>query len=152
MKLHLGVNDIPYAHSPDGTTTYEVASILEGKYGIFQAFFDANKEKVAGYLEQSVAGALETLMMGGPKSATPFARGEAQIEGRFKEFLALQEVERIGIKGVPTQAALDGVSHRFKNPRFENKRGKKVKRKRRPSFIDTGLYQANMRAWMDTDG
>ena len=79
-------------------------------------------------------------MMGAPVDAgSPFAAGESQIENRFKQFLSLREVEKLGIPGVPTKAALAGVSHRFK--------GKKGGR--RPSFIDTGLYQASFKAWID---
>jgi hypothetical protein len=38
-------------------------------------------------------------------------------------------------------AALHGVSHRFKHPY--------ARRARRPSFIDTGLYQNSFAAWVD---
>ncbi|EJC5177426.1 DUF1353 domain-containing protein [Salmonella enterica] len=43
-----------------------------------------------------------------------------------------------GTEGVPTARALEGISKRFKNRKGEP----------RPSFIDTGMFQASMRAWV----
>jgi len=48
-------------------------------------------------------------------------------------------METLGYPGVPTRAALMGV-----NSRLKKRRGK-----RRPSFRDTGLYQASFMAWVD---
>ena len=84
------------------------------------------------------------------ESINPFATASADIEASFKQFLDSQEIERIGYPGVPTQAALDGVRTSYKNPTGnKNKRGKRVKHPRRPSFIDTGLYEDSMKAWID---
>jgi hypothetical protein len=146
-KLHLGIIDIPYKE--ESTTTHEVAMILEQKYGVMGAYFESHKQAIAGSMEESVVGALESLLMGAPTGGSPFASAETFIEQDFKHFLSSSEIEKLGISGVPTQAALDGVSNRFKNPRYKNVNGKKVKRPRRPSFIDTGLYQANMKAWIE---
>jgi hypothetical protein len=146
-KLYLGVMDIPYKE--DSQTTGEVAEILEKRYGVMNAYFDSHKLGIAKSMEDSVANALETLMLGGPTDASPFASAESFIDADFRQFLSSSEIEKLGIPGVPTQAALDGVSHRFKNPRYKVTKGKKVKRPRRPSFIDTGLYQASMKAWFD---
>ena len=141
--LHLGVLDQPY---DDGATTFSVAEILEAKYHVMEIFYELRKEDVAKALEKSIQSALDMLDSDAPaESINPFATASADIEASFKQFLDSQEIERIGYPGVPTQAALDGVSHRFKRPR-----GKKTdKRAPRPSFIDTGLYEASMKAWID---
>ena len=141
--LHLGVLDQPY---DDGATTFSVAEILEAKYHVMEIFYELRKEDVAKALEKSIQSALDMLDSDAPaESINPFATASADIEASFKQVLDSQEIERIGYPGVPTQAALDGVSHRFKRPR-----GKKTdKRAPRPSFIDTGLYEASMKAWID---
>jgi hypothetical protein len=66
----------------------------------------------------------------------------AEIEERFKDFLSLQEMDKLGVPGVPTEAAKKGKSSRFKRRR--SKGGAP-----RPSFIDTGLYQSSFKAWVD---
>jgi hypothetical protein len=160
--LHLGVIDIPYNTVPteykknarkSGTagteTTGDVAEWLEDKYHVMEVFFELHEDKVAKALESSVEQALDMLYLGAPvENINPFNAASADIEKSFKHFLDSQEIETIGIPGVPTQAALDGVSHRFKDPRFVKKGKKLVKRPRRPSFIDTGLYEATMKAWV----
>jgi hypothetical protein len=60
----------------------------------------------------------------------------------FSNFLALQEVEKLGIPGVPTQAALKGISHRLKHPYRKSN-------PRRPSFVDTGEYMRSAAFWID---
>lgn len=142
MKLHLGVIDIPYADAK-GPTTGGVAQILEKKYGVMRAFARVKEQVIVDELTLSVQKALETVMMGGPKSATPYARATGKIEDSFKKFLSSREVESVGIPGVPTQAALDGVNTRKK--KGKNKKGKL----RRPSFIDTTLYQSSFKVWTE---
>ena len=150
VSLHLGVVDMPYAHDPKGTSTGDVAEILEARYHVMEVFFELHRNEIAADMEKSVAGAIDTLMAGAPpQNASPFAGAESGIERRFKDFLLTREIETLGIPGVPTQAALDGVSHRFKNPRYVRKGKKLVKRPRRPSFIDTGLYETAMKAWFE---
>lgn len=149
--LHLGVIDIPYAGSPRrhkshramaGTqTTGDVAGWLEDSYGVMQAFVDHHESDILTDLESSLEGAVESLLMGAPVQLQPFGSGLSKIEDRFKQFLATKEIEGLGIAGVPTGAALRGVSHRFKHPY--------AKRPPRPSFIDTGLFAASFKAWID---
>jgi len=151
VTLHLGVNDLPYANAPRGMrarkvrsgqqTTGDVAGWLEGRYGIMQAFFDRKQDQIVDELGKSVVGSLESMLMGAPPRLNPFAAGASEIEDMFKQFLSTKEVERVGLPGVPTQAALRGVDHRKKRPY--------ARRPARPSFIDTGLYFANFRAWVD---
>lgn len=154
--LHLGVIDIPYVDkekpaarrkrlkagkppAPDELTTGDVAEILEDKYHVMEVFYEVHKDDVAKDLEESVAGALETIMMGGPSDIDPFGGATSKIDERFTDFLTNREMEKLGYEGVPTQAALEGVNHRLKHPYAK-------KNKRRPSFIDTGLYQASFKS------
>lgn len=152
MILHLGVADIPYAHElapdvgkrdkvPGGTqTTGDVATWLEDKYHVMEVFFQEHGDDVAKSLEGSLAGALEALLLGGaPASLDAFGPATMEIHDLFQHFLDSQEIEHLGIPGVPTKAALMGVNRRRKS-----KRGP-----RRPSFIDTGIFEANFFNWID---
>jgi len=147
MKLHLGVIDFPYV-SQSGEkksgkivveTTGDVAEILEGKYHIMEHFFELHGDDIAAALEDGLAGALETLLLGGSPATDLFASGAAKIEEIFRRFLESRELETLGYPGIPTQSALLGISHRFKK-----KRGP-----RRPSFIDTGAYEGAFKIWLD---
>lgn len=160
--LHLGVIDIPYVDNSEpksrkksgrpgphkahvkkykNLTTGDVAEILEDKYHVIEHFYENNEEKIAERLENSLAGALESILMGAPLSISAFGMATSAIEDRFKDFLSLKELDALGYPGIPTLASLEGVSHRFKNPY--------AKRPPRPSFIDTGLYQASFKSWVD---
>lgn len=153
MILHLGVIDLPYARAPSarqrrrgsgGTqTTGDVAGWLEDRYHVMEVFFETHRDEIGGYLAEAYAGALETALMGGaaPGRMDPSSAAMTRIEDRFREFLSLREIEKMGIPGVPTGAALRGVNHRMKHPY--------ARRAARPSFVDTGLYQSSFRAWMD---
>ena len=163
--LHLGVIDQAYANAPIETnvpqakkgklnkpikpkvksgeqTTGDVAEWLEDKYHIMQTFADAKLDKIAANLEDALAGSLESMMMGAPPPGNPFAGGESKIEAMFKDFILTQEVEQMGILGVPTQAALDGVNHRLKHPYAKGN-------PRRPSFVDTSLFVQSFKCWVD---
>jgi hypothetical protein len=159
LTIHLGVIDIPYVHPPSkvpqakkgkkgpvkqkvqsGTqTTGDVAGWLEKKYGVMQAFVDMQLPAIAVELEESLAGALENLMMGAPVGNGPFVTAESNIAQMFKTFLAEGEIEHASVPGVPTQAALKGINHRLGINRGAP----------RPSFIDTGLYQQSFIAWIE---
>jgi hypothetical protein len=141
--LILGVNDIPYDDA-DGKTTGDVAEILEEEYGIMQYFYDKNSEDIADNMANAMTGALEDLLSGKPMGKPPLQQACSDIESRFRKFLDNQEMD--GKPGVPTMASIEGISHRLKNKKIN---GKKIKQKvkikdrpGRPSFIDTGLYQA----------
>ena len=170
--LHLGVLDVAYSNAPTASarvtsnkatlrrlnsktppkaartsngafkTTGDVAAILEAKYHVMDAFFTAHQDEVIGYLEKGIEGALQNLALGAPGGNVSFsAEAESEIETRFRQFLSLREMDHLNYPGVPTRAAQLGVSHRFAHPY--------ARRGSRPSFIDTGLYQASFRAWID---
>lgn len=141
MKLHLGVMDMPYSYGDQSRTTGDVAEILEAKYGIMQQFYDHNSQEIADNLAESMRGSLESLLMGAPPALDPYGSGNSKTEAKFRDFLDQKVIETYGIPGVPTQAALKGVSHRFKKAN--------ARRGPRPSFIDSGLYQTSFRSWVD---
>ncbi|AHE73407.1 hypothetical protein M942_22590 [Enterobacter ludwigii] len=135
MKLHLGVINIPYEN--ENTTTGDVAERLETKYHIMQTFFDRYGDEIAQLMSNDLAAGLENLMMGAPLPADPFAESMSQVHHLFSAFLYNKEMN--GLTGIPTQRALDGISKRFKNGKGP---------KNRPSFIDTGMFENSMRAWV----
>lgn len=144
LTLHLGVLIQPYrtkSRRINALTTGDVAQFLEDKYGVMAAFYRVHEKDVVGAVEKSLGGALESLVMG--QVIDPWGSGMQTIQSAFKNFIASQEVERVGIAGVPTQAALRGVNHRLKRPYARSN-------PRRPSFIDSSLYLTNFRAWMST--
>ncbi|EBO7441351.1 hypothetical protein D0Q39_03680 [Salmonella enterica] len=126
--------DIPYEN--ENTTTGDVAEILEGKYRIMQTFFDRHGEEIAQMMSNDLAAGLENMLAGAPLPVDPFAESMSQVHHLFVAFLDNEEMN--GTEGVPTARALEGISKRFKNRKGEPW----------PSFIDTGMFQASMRAWV----
>ena len=165
--LHFGVNDIPYSDAAASMTaqqrrtlrwrtkkkpwqhlcghisTGDVAEILERRYGIYQYFYQQRQEMIASAIEQAIQIKLENLMMGAPADQNQplFSEGDlVAIEEQFRK--DLDEMRFDGLPGVPTQAALKGINHRLKHPYARTNPP-------RPSFIDTGTYQANARVWAE---
>jgi hypothetical protein len=138
--LHLGVNEMPYAKG--GKTTYEVALILEARYGLFQAFVDMHAPVIQHVVENSLHGAIETMLMGGgtANAAAGLATATSEIEDLFREAIDMQSYDH-KLPGVPTGAALRGVKHSMLKPN--------AKRDPRPSFFDTGLLSSSFHAWVD---
>jgi hypothetical protein len=139
--LHLGVFVQPYSNSGRtvrAVTTGDVAQWLENKYEIMGTFYKVHADDVFGpAIENSLEGSLESLLMG--RAVDPWASAMTTIEQRFRTFISSREVERVGIRGTPTKAALKGI-----NPRLKRGRGP-----RRPSFRAAGLYMNAFRAWVD---
>ena len=139
MKLHLGVADVPYTNDRSGITTGDVAEILEAKYHPMEIFSEIHGDDIADAVANGMAGEIENLIIGAPASPNPFQGGETVIDEMFKDFLANKEMDGLGYPGVPTMAAIKGINHRMKGKRTPG----------RPSFIDTGLYQASFKSWVD---
>ena len=163
MVLSLGVFEFPYSvHVPEAgrravsrlrkgsptlekftsapagaETTGDVATFLEAKYHVIEIFYQENQQQIADLVANSMAGALETMMMGQVPS-DPMAGAMSAIEKMFKNWILSGAMEKLGYPGVPTKAALAGVNHALKM-----KKGP-----RRPSFKDTGLYMSAFHAWM----
>ncbi|HDL6991144.1 TPA: hypothetical protein PXM90_000689 [Yersinia enterocolitica] len=134
ITLHLGVMDIPYGD--ENTTTGDVAELLEGKYKIMQTFFDRYGKDIADMMANDIAASLENMIVGAPPTRDPLAESMSRTHNLFVAFLDNEEMN--GLAGIPTRRAMEGISKRFKNKKCSP----------RPSFIDTGTYQASMRAWV----
>lgn len=139
--LHLGVLVIPYGGKSKGTTTGDVAEFLEARYHLMETYWRLKGDKHAKQIANGIARAIEANIVG--LKADPYGKAMGQIENGFKDFISARTVERVGILGVPTEAALKGVSHRKAHPYA------KVN-PRRPSFRDTGLYQSSFKAWVES--
>lgn len=135
MKLHLGVIDIPYAS--ESTTTGDVATFIEEKYGLMQSFADRHADEIAKSVAESLAGAAADFAQYGV-TVDPIADAAGDIEQMFRSALDAREYD--GEAGIPTEAAKKGVSHRFKKKNYGGER---------PSFIDTGTYQASFKVWTE---
>lgn len=142
LTLHLGVLDQPYTNDKEsGVTTGDVAEFLEAKYHPMETFSEVHMEDlIIPSLEDGIRGSLESLLMGAPPSLNVFGTATDKIRKGFDDFITNKEMESLGIPGVPTKAALDRRSARFK-------KGKA--RRQRPSFVDTGLYLDSFMAWVD---
>lgn len=153
LTLHLGVLVQPYRswtlapgekrRKPGATlpvTTGDVAGWLETKYGVMEAFYRVRGNVVARAVEESLSGALESILMG--HAVDPWGAATQTIQHSFRDFISSRAIEQAGIPGVPTKAALMGVNHRRAHPYSK-------RNPRRPSFRDTGLYMASFRSWVD---
>lgn len=152
LTLHLGVLDINHRNVQAGKkgkkstrTTGDIAEILESKYHIMRIFLELHEKDIVRELEEGLQRTHNTILGGGPIDLDAFGEGTSKITAMMKDFLANKEMEKIGYPGVPTKAALKGVNHRLKHP--YSKRNPKP----RASFIDTGQYQAAMKAWIDSN-
>lgn len=141
--LHLGVIEQPYDDG-EGKTTGDVADILEAKYHIMEIFAEVHGDEIADDLAQGFQGTLESLLSNRPVDPDDiFNAGTTKIEDRFHDFILGGEMEALGYPGVPTGAAIKGVNHRLAHPYAKANPS-------RQSFIDTGLYEASFKAWIDT--
>lgn len=140
MKVVLGIIPVPYVDEP-GVDTGDVAQWLENKYDVMGRFWLLNQQQFADDMAESVAGIIENMMAGAPAGMDPFASAMGDIETQFHLYIANEDITQTGGNGVPTKAALDGVNHRLKLRHGP----------RRPSFLDTGLYENSFKAWTEGD-
>jgi hypothetical protein len=150
--LHLGVVEIPYA-AEGGTSTGDVAEILEERYSVMGNFADLHHDEIQELVEIAFSEAIENVLAGQPAQiAKPMNQAADDIKNLFTTYLNDEEIAGTGQEGVPTQAAKDGVRSSLKNKK-EIKKIKDYKSRvrgvRRPSFIDTGLYRNAFIAWAD---
>jgi hypothetical protein len=160
--FNLGVIDIPYAYEQQrlskkgkplkrgrtvtkSTTTGEVAEYLEDQYHVMETFFEVHGEEVMEALLDSYEGAIDNVLAGGALQQEPAREAFEKIEQRFRDFLTNEEMNALGMPGVPTEASgqgtrVGGIQHRFAHPYARGNVS-------RPSFIDTGLYQSSFRIW-----
>jgi hypothetical protein len=143
--LELGVLELSYSHTEGGktrpTTTGDVAEILESRYHVMAYFYNLKQDKIAGFLADSMANALQDRINGRTVGRSPMYDAQQQIEASFRAFLDANEMNKLALflTGLPiSAAAARGVSHRFKHPY--------AKRPGRVAFVDTGLFRASFRA------
>lgn len=142
MKLDLGNVDVAYTNDDGkGTTTTDVAGFLEADYHIMQTFYDLNQDFIADALANEMAGALESMAMGGP-GKTNFSGAMNKIEERFRDFISSGDLMQGRWLQHPIQAAINGNSQRKKTPNAKANPA-------RVAFVDTGLYVASFRVWME---
>jgi hypothetical protein len=126
-----------------GKTTREVAEELETKYGIVEKFWELEEDNIVEMLEDAFSEDIEDIMlMHTPSKAELPSKETNKIEARFRTRLGREELHSRG--NVPTLAALRGISHLRQHPYAKGN-------PRRPSFIDTGLYQRSFRAWVEEE-
>ena len=136
MKLHLGVDEVPYAEGQQNTG--EVAEILEAKFGVMQKFADQNIDEIAVMIENGLAGSLESILAGAPPEFNVFGQAMADIESRFQDYI---DREEHGIQTKSKQSPKSGA----RKKRQYRKASDKV------TFVDSGLYRGNFKAWV-SDG
>jgi hypothetical protein len=163
IKLHLGVADIPYGSAYQAatsrrpgprpgpaqqiamnrTTTGDVAQILERRYHIMEKYAELRADFIREQVLEAMHDKLERLHMGRGSAGGPLLEPSdlGAIQQDFQRMLDIRAFDNL-IHGVPTAAAEAGVNHRLKRPYARSNPA-------RPSFIDTGLYQANFRVWSD---
>jgi hypothetical protein len=145
LKLKLGVIDVP---EPNGNTSYGVGTILEKKYTLFSSYVEMHHKDIEHQLCEAIVGAFETFQATGHVAKKPFDAAGQELTLGLKQFIYKEELAG-KVAGVPTQAALEGVTTRKVG------RGKRAKFKRtktgvrRPSFIDSGIFEASTKVWIE---
>ncbi len=133
--LHLGVVDVPYTRKGDTATTGQVAEWLEDEYHVMRVFVELHEQKIADLIALRLAAIVDV----GLKNQASIVFNE--VESLFKDYLMNSEWASIAPTSRQIVAAQSGKSKRFKSGKAK---------KARPAFIDTGLYMASFRAWIDT--
>ena len=121
-------------------------------------FYNTYEDFIAKELAEDAGRALINMVNGNPPSE-PFANSTAEIDNKFHYFITSSEVEQVagkfGEQGIPTQAALDGLTLRTAQGKTISKvrkgqKFKKVQGARRPSFIYSGVFEASLKTWIET--
>lgn len=152
--LHLGVVDVAYTEDGKTATTGEVAEYLENDYHIMRTFLEIYEDQIGDFLADAMIGEVESIAQGKPPISfgsidvttqlgnrdISGASVNGKIEEAFRDFLDNREWKQTS--GQQIDAASQGVNHRKKKPYSS-------KSPARAEFVDTGLYQASFRAWLD---
>ena len=157
IKLHLGVIDVPELA---GGTTYTVGKDLEQRYGLFSMFYNAHQKDIADLLAKDAVIGFDMMEKGLSVAIKDvFAVSGEEITDKMHNFLTSQEIERTAGKygeyGIPTKAALEGINTRTVTGKTPTKvrKGQKFKKVitgvRRPSFIDTGIFERSLKGWVE---
>lgn len=166
MKVKLGVHDVAYSDPEErgATTTYEVAEILEAKYGVMAVFEQLHMDLIQDAVVDHMMGMIRSVVQGNPRALEQVRKRGIpldKVESAFRDYLEADEWQRQ--TGKEIAAAVAGISHRFKTPGGKLVAAKAVdagkggtiekvmsrSREPRPAFVDTGLYSAAFRAWLE---
>ena len=150
MKLILGVVETNYTDSKESVNTGDVATMLEDKYHVMETFYEMHNLDIIAALENGIAGAIENTLAGKKGKSDILLGAYGNIENEFHKYLDNEEM-RGAVDGVPTAAALAGISSRFKKKKNNvYRKGKTIATGvRRPSFIDSGLYRHLFKVWVE---
>jgi hypothetical protein len=153
-RLMLGVVDVAYSGEDGAKTTGEVAGYLEDEYHIMRTFLEVYEDRIGEFLADAMAGEIESLAQGKPvvifgkdvdtqlgDRVISGASVNGKIEESFRDYLDAREWE--ALSGQKVEAADSGVTQR-------KKRSNANSNPARPAFVDTGLFQASFRAWLET--
>ncbi len=143
MNLCLGVLNVAYA-DPDAkgiTTTGEVAAKIEDEYDVMDVFYRLHGTEVKKAVADELIARMNDFIEGRThrKSTVTLPK----VQSAFRDYLSRDEWQKE--TGWKIAAAKAGSSQRFKDSK-----NKKKKRGARPAFIDTGLYSASFRAWIES--
>jgi len=134
MRLNLGVIDIPYRNA-EGTSTGDVAEILEDKYQVMQRFFDMYDKDIVKDIEDGIAGAIENAFAG-QKNPNLFAGSMSKTEKRFRNYL---DKEEHGIQLKKHKAPKAGARKKMQYKKVEHT----------TAFVSSGLFRLNFKAWIE---
>lgn len=133
VKISLGVVELPYAEG--GKTTGDVAEILENKFGIMEKFAERNIEHIADFVADGILGAIESRFAGAPETFDVFAGAMAKVEDKFHKYIDREE------HGIHTKAKDKPLAGARKKRQYRRVSAK-------TTFVDTGLYRNNFKAWV----
>ena len=151
-RLCLGVVDVAYTDGDKSTTTGDVAEMLEENFRVMGVFYELHKDEIEGWLVDAISGDIESLSQGKPPTIASKLLGtnldgrplsglsiNGKIEQEFRDYLDSREWSSV----FGTLARADsGVTARKKNQ-------KPGANPARAEFVDSGLYQAAFRAWIE---
>lgn len=136
-KVVLGVVNLAYADEEGGTTTHEVAEILEKKYGVMDVFVQAHRQAILDDVSKAYVTMLKRYLKTGSAWGNHHEFPLERTDAAFRDYLSRDEWQKL--TGRTIGAAQGGISSRKKAGRYETAR---------PAFIDTGLYRRSFRAFL----
>jgi uncharacterized protein YabN with tetrapyrrole methylase and pyrophosphatase domain len=121
-------------------TAEQVSNILEAKYNILEVFTEIHKDEImelvtGSFAKVAIQNLSERRKLASDRMARYMKPKTTEIEKMFRRFLDQEEMNGHG--NVPVEAAIMGKVTGRKS------------RAARPSFINTGVYRASFRAWVD---
>ena len=138
--LHLGVLDVAYTSGTGkgAVTTGDVATFIESDYHVMRTFLELYEDEIGQLLANEIAGEIESIAQGKPVKRLTLDVSGNRINELFRDFLDSREWKQTS--GQAVAAADNGDNVRKKSKKQD---------KSRAEFIDSGLYQASFRAWVD---